>query len=58
MIITHFYRFNKNDILALNDRITLVEGRTRKQCNSNGDRYTGESPGPLTLQGLRYASTF
>ena len=49
---------NKNDIMTLNDRITLVEGRTRKQCNSNGDRYTGEYPGPHTLQGFRYASAF
>ena len=48
----------KNDIMTLNDRITLVEGRTRKQCNSNGDRYTGEYPGPHTLQGFRYASSF
>ena len=44
--------YNKNDIMTFNDRITLVEGRTRKQCNSNGDRYTGEYPDPTLYKGL------
>ena len=42
-------KINKNDIMTLNDHIMLGEGRTRKQCNGNGDRYTGEYPGPHTL---------